>query len=110
MNKETAEGKFDQVTGKIKQKFGEAVGNERLANSGAADQVKGAAKETWGRTKETAQRVADAANAQVSSERENLRERAEDAAHNLRDKITTATHDAKEKIAEKLDAVKRDRS
>ena len=40
MNRDTAEGKFDQVKGKMKQSVGEAFGNDKLANSGAADQVK----------------------------------------------------------------------
>ncbi len=39
-------GKFDQTVGKAKEKLGDAVGNQKLANQGVADQVKGAAKET----------------------------------------------------------------
>ena len=54
MNTEKVEGKFDQVAGKIKQGVGEAVGNQKLANAGAAEQIKGAAKETWGNAKDTA--------------------------------------------------------
>ena len=42
MNRDIAAGKFDQVKGKVKQSVGEAVGNDRLANSGTVDQVKGA--------------------------------------------------------------------
>ena len=41
MNKEEVSGKFDQVAGKVKQKVGETVGNQKLANSGAAEQIKG---------------------------------------------------------------------
>lgn len=44
MSNETVSGKFDQLVGKAKQGIGEAVGNQDLANSGAADQVKGNAK------------------------------------------------------------------
>ncbi len=36
MNTDRVEGKLDQVSGKIKQKVGEAVGNNRLANPGVA--------------------------------------------------------------------------
>ena len=43
MNKDQISGKTEQVTGKIKQKVGEAVGNQNMANRGMADQVKGAA-------------------------------------------------------------------
>ena len=59
MNQDTAAGQFDQLKGKVKQAVGEAVGNDKLANSGAADQVKGAAKEAWGNTKDAAHAVAD---------------------------------------------------
>ena len=41
MNTDKVEGKFDQVAGKIKQRVGEAVGNQKLANAGAAEQIKG---------------------------------------------------------------------
>ena len=54
MNKETVEGKFDQASGNVKQKVGEAFGNQKLANAGAAEQIKGAAKETWGKAKDIA--------------------------------------------------------
>jgi len=102
MNKQTVEGKLDQVAGKIKEKFGEATGNEKLANSGVADQVKGAAKETWGHTKDAAQDAAKAGSEHGST----LTDRAEASAHDLREKITSATQNAKEKIAEKLDQFK----
>ena len=44
MNTDKVEGKFDQVAGKIKQRVGEAVGNQKLANAGAAEQIKGPRK------------------------------------------------------------------
>ena len=47
MDKDQVAGKFDQTVGKAKEKLGDAVGNQKLANQGVADQVKGAAKETW---------------------------------------------------------------
>ena len=54
MDKDQVAGKFDQTVGKAKEKLGEAVGNQKLANQGVADQVKGAAKETWGNAKDAA--------------------------------------------------------
>ena len=59
MNKDTASGKFDQIAGKVKQSVGEAVGNQKMANAGAAEQVKGAAKETWGKVTDTAHDVSN---------------------------------------------------
>lgn len=52
MNKDQVSGKVDQATGKVKEKTGEVVGNDRLANEGRADQIKGTVKEAWGDTKE----------------------------------------------------------
>ena len=51
MNKDQVSGKVEQVVGEVKQSVGEALGNEKLANQGVVDQVKGAAKETWGDAK-----------------------------------------------------------
>ena len=63
MNRDTVEGKFDQLKGKAKQSIGEALGNDKLANSGTVDQVKGAAKEVWGNAKDTFHAVAGEAHA-----------------------------------------------
>jgi uncharacterized protein YjbJ (UPF0337 family) len=59
MDKNRVTGKIDQGVGKVKEKVGEAVGNQKLANQGAADQVKGAAKETWGNAKDAARTTHD---------------------------------------------------
>jgi uncharacterized protein YjbJ (UPF0337 family) len=99
MNKDTVTGQAEQVAGKVKQAFGEAVGNQKMANSGAAEQIKGAARETWGQTKDTAQDVSNAksADAQVKGESK---------AHELREKITTGAQNIKNEISAKLDDVK----
>jgi uncharacterized protein YjbJ (UPF0337 family) len=108
MNTEKVEGKFDQVAGKVKQGIGEAVGSQKLANAGAAEQIKGVAKETWGNAKDTADVVRDDKRTQANAEREDLKYRAEETAHNLREKVTTAAHNVKEKVNEKLDNIKRE--
>jgi uncharacterized protein YjbJ (UPF0337 family) len=108
MNTEKVEGKFDQVAGKIKQGVGEAVGSQKLANAGAAEQIKGAAKETWGNAKNTAEVVRDDNRSKAGAEGENLKIRAEDTAHNLREKVTTTAQNMKNKVNEKLDDMKRD--
>ena len=46
MNKDQVSGKAEQVVGKVKQRVGEALGNDKLANQGVVDQARGAAKET----------------------------------------------------------------
>src|SRR5277367_5210567 len=59
MNKDQVTGKVEQVAGRVKQGVGETVGNQKLANQGVADQVKGAARETWGNVKDAAAVTAD---------------------------------------------------
>lgn len=52
MIKDQIRGKIDQAAGSVKQKVGEALGNQSLANQGVTDQIKGAVKEVWGNAKE----------------------------------------------------------
>lgn len=106
MNKETVEGKLDQSLGAVKQKVGEALGNQKLANSGVADQIKGAAKQTWGKTKDVADDSRESISAKTDVQRESLVQRTEDAARNLRAKLVEETRNAKRGISEKLDEIK----
>jgi uncharacterized protein YjbJ (UPF0337 family) len=108
MNTEKVEGKFDQVAGKVKQGVGEAVGNQKLANAGAAEQIKGVAKETWGNAKDTADVVRDDKRSQAAAKGEDMKYRAENAAHNVREKVTDTAHNIKDKVDEKLDNIKRE--
>ena len=48
MNKDQVTGKVEQAAGRVKQSVGETLGNQKLANQGVADQVKGAAKGNLG--------------------------------------------------------------
>ena len=106
MNKETVEGKFDQASGAVKQKVGETFGNQKLANAGAAEQIKGAAKETWGKAKDVAADSRDAAAAQTTTEKESLAQRTEEAAHHLRENLVQGAEKAKNRINEKLEEIK----
>jgi len=106
MNTEKVEGKFDQVAGKIKQGVGEAIGSQKLANAGAAEQIKGAAKETWGKAKDTADVVREDNRAKASAKGEDLKHRVENTAHNVREKVTTTAQNIKNKVSEKLDHIK----
>jgi uncharacterized protein YjbJ (UPF0337 family) len=106
MNNETVAGKFDQVSGKIKQSVGETVGNQKLANAGVAEQVKGAAKESWGHAKDTANAVHDSHTAEARTEAENIGQRTEVSAHDMRDKITETAQNLKNKVNNKLDEIK----
>ena len=85
-------GKVEQVTGKVKEKIGETIGNQKLANEGLADQVKGAAKETWGNTKDAAKKMHD-----------EHRHDAEEKATETRKSVVASVDNLKDKIKDGLD-------
>jgi uncharacterized protein YjbJ (UPF0337 family) len=99
MNKDQVTGKVEQAAGRVKQGVGEAVGNQKLANQGVADQVKGAAKETWGNVKDSASE----ATATAKTHARETEGRAHEKNSGLRDKVTTAAQNVKHTIADKLD-------
>ena len=106
MNKETVEGSLEQAAGKVKQAFGEAVGNQKIANAGAAEQIKGVAHETWGKTKDSAKDIADSKRADVDAAVEQHKVHAAETAHDVRSKIVSTAQNVKDSVAEKLDELK----
>ena len=104
MNKSTASGKFDQMKGKMKQGLGEAMNDDRMANSGTMDQVKGHAKEAWGDTKDAARSASRDTHDTAADQ-----SRAEDK-HDMRNKVTSMARDAKEAVSDRADDFKRRRS
>jgi len=108
MNIDKAEGKFDQVAGKVKQRVGEAIGNQKMANAGAAEQIKGAAKETWGHAKDAANAVNEDNQTKARVEGESLKALAEEKAHDVREKITSTAKNVRSSVNEKLDNIKRE--
>ena len=98
MNESNVSGKFDQVIGKVKQGVGETFDDQKLANEGAADQVKGNVKETWGDVKDTASDTGDTAAANSRATVATDEQRAGASGHNLRESITSAAEKAKESI------------
>jgi uncharacterized protein YjbJ (UPF0337 family) len=56
-----AEGKWDEVKGKVKEGVGDATDDESLEAEGKKDQVKGAGKQAWGGVKNAGEKVKDAA-------------------------------------------------
>ena len=95
MDKDQVTGKVDQAVGKAKEKLGDAVGNQKLANQGVADQVKGAAKETWGNVKDAARTTHDRHVAEN-----------EDAASVNRERFTDKVSEMKKKVNDKIDDFK----
>lgn len=95
MDKDRVSGKFDQAVGKAKEKVGSAIGNDKLANEGVADQVKGAAKETWGNAKDAARTTHDRHVAET-----------ETAAGENRERFTDKVAEMKKKANDKIDDFK----
>jgi uncharacterized protein YjbJ (UPF0337 family) len=95
VNEDQIFGKIQQAVGKVKQGVGETLGNEKLANQGVVDQLKGAAKETWGNAKD-ASKEAHQSHQKVAT----------DKAHERRNKISRSVQNAKEKANEKIDELK----
>lgn len=83
----TVKGKLNEAAGSIKQSIGEAVGNEKLANQGAADKMKGHAQEAWGSVKEGAADLKTQHEAEASAEKHDAREKMTSTSANVRDKI-----------------------
>jgi uncharacterized protein YjbJ (UPF0337 family) len=54
-------GVANQVGGKVKEKFGKAIGNEKMESAGAAQQAKGKVQKMVGDTKSTVKEGADKA-------------------------------------------------
>jgi len=108
MNQDNAGGKFDQISGKIKQGIGEAVGNEKLANEGAAEQVKGHAKEAWGNVKDAAADAHDSAHANANAHTSEAELHAERTGNEARNSVTSAAERAKDSINRGLDHLKGD--
>ncbi len=97
MNEDTVAGKLKATGGKIKQSAGEAIGNQELANSGTADQVKGAAQEAWGTTKDAASEVGAAAKHDHESH---------STAHSIRDSIAHGAENTKNFIGDAMDQLR----
>ncbi len=91
MNSDQVKGKADKMVGKVKQGVGEMTGNDRLANKGVADQVKGAAKETWGNVKDAAHEAGKTREAERQHKndemRDNIAGKVEDASNRVNDRI-----------------------
>ncbi len=50
-NKDEVEGKWEKVKGTVKDKVGEATGDEELEAEGEIQHAEGEAQDTWGKTK-----------------------------------------------------------
>jgi len=102
MNTTNAEGILDQAKGKIKQALGETFNNQKLANEGAADQVKGHAEEAWGKVKDAASTIGKQKSTEAQAQEAST-------GHDLREKITHAAENAKDSISRGIEHLKHDK-
>lgn len=56
MNKDTLEGKWEQLKGKAKEKWGDLTDDELLEAKGSAQYLAGKVQEKYGKTKEEAEK------------------------------------------------------
>ncbi len=52
-----AEGKWDEVKGKVKEGVGDATDDESMEAEGKKDQIKGEGKQAWGDLKNTGESI-----------------------------------------------------
>ena len=93
----TIKGKYDEVAGKVKQAAGEAVHNDRLANAGAAQQVKGHAEQAWGSVKEAVQDTRERHQPQDEQKAHDVREKVISTAQNVKDRVQASTENLRSK-------------
>jgi uncharacterized protein YjbJ (UPF0337 family) len=55
-----AEGKLDELKGKVKEGVGDATGDRDLQAQGEVDQAKGKAKQAWGEVKNAGEKAKQA--------------------------------------------------
>ena len=99
MNTDQIKGKFEQVVGKVKEGFGEATGDDKTANEGLGDQVKGATRETWGNVKDAASTTSDRQTVETRVE-------ADHTAADTRHSISNSVENAKNAINDHIDEFK----
>lgn len=65
-NKDEVEGKWEQVKGTVKEKYGEATGDRQTEVEGEAQQAEGETQETWGKLKRGVSDTVDAVGDAIS--------------------------------------------
>jgi uncharacterized protein YjbJ (UPF0337 family) len=98
----TVHGKLDELAGKVKQAFGEATGNDSVANEGAAQQVKGHAEQAYGTIKGAVEDKVAEVKARHDVEHAQTHVENESRAHDIREKIVSTAQNVKERLNDHL--------
>ncbi|MHB1022151.1 MAG: CsbD family protein [Acidobacteriaceae bacterium] len=106
MNKHTVRGKIDQTAGRIKEKVGDALGNQKLANAGVAEQIKGIAQQTYGNVQDTIKATTKHAQAQLQSHKNDMHHYSNEKSKEVRGNIRETVEGAQKKVNTTLDNFK----
>ncbi len=98
MTTTTLHGKVDEGTGKLKQAVGEATGNEKLANKGAAQQIKGQVEQAWGSVKDAVKDSHDRHKPEMYAHARDVREKMVSTAQNVKERIQHAVSPDNKKV------------
>ncbi len=74
MNKDQAEGKLKDVTGRVERQVGEWTGDAEKQGHGAMKQVEGKVQKAWGDVKDAGKKAIDRARTEETSEDESSTE------------------------------------
>ena len=103
-------GKFDELAGKAKQAFGDATGDQSVANRGATQEVKGHGEQAWGSVKEA---VHDSPTGSTTGSTtgagsfSNAGTSADNEAHDARSSVTSTAQNVKDHLRNAVDDLKR---
>jgi uncharacterized protein YjbJ (UPF0337 family) len=98
-------GKWDELAGKAKQAFGDATGDQSVANHGAAQEVKGHGEQAWGSVKEGVHDASTdrSAGSTITRDSDTV---ADNEAHNTRNSLTNAAANVKDHIRNAVEDLK----
>lgn len=71
-NNDEAEGKWEQVKGTVKEKYGEITGDKQTEAEGEAQNAEGESQETWGKLKRGVGDAVDAVGDAISNTGKNI--------------------------------------
>jgi|GEM_PF-913387 uncharacterized protein YjbJ (UPF0337 family) len=89
MNRHTVSGKIGQTSGRIKEKIGDVFGNQKLANKGLAEQIKGIARQTYGDAQDAAKATLEHARAHAKAKQDRVHRYAAAESRTMRNEVRT---------------------
>lgn len=101
----TVKGKWDEISGKTKQAFGDLTGDQSVANKGAAQEVKGHGEQAWGSVKE-AVHDSTTGTAGHTGTSTTTSTAADNTGHDVRNSMTSTAQNVKDHIRNAVEDLK----